>query len=852
MAIKLWCSYLNAMSRRVPADRVATTPEEHVYYTVVAKVACSLYDLATHSGGNGGDGDQTDSIYLAQATINAFEIAKRGLKQPIDDFDDGRYQKATRLVYDWEQKQVREKVGRLRVAARAGDLDKLSFEFEDAGGRAVKEFMGELVSTGGESANLTQTQRCALVLCHLSGATDVSAGFATLSEAAWAGVLGAPTDDMRKWIVEVACSLTESGCWPTIIRNNLEQLVDSVLLSAPTRRRELPRDRRWKVLHVQGANLRPVRRFERAIQNKVDRHQWDAEQAALAHLDLAVASETLAQSVCCFLNAIEWFLRALQDVLSCKEQATPAPSRGWFHRLQKGSEVWPQHGYSKEQVRHIHALHKAILMWTYTLLTSFSSSLNPPLRLHVAQRSFQVLATACLLAGPSHLEKESSSTVLGCLRVVANTAKLCPVSNPPGPVLVSEADLLSILTRELHCDFMLKLQLVGDDKLPPTLKPHHIAYQLFENNFRGIQDLPEMTREAAMSELLKSRGWTWENVEAVLSLPPPLTGRRRLVGTGTKTAGVGRNHKRLLHREWFEHQQGEREIELFGQKSHSAMASLVSRGDLCEALCYCDEKTPFGCVFSLDQPATDMHYHPFQKLFFKPDSLEGTMMLSTLLHADYLLKELSTGVEVSLYAPFDQRPSQLMTPYQLTSNASSSPFTRGLHHHRDADSIAFGLKRKAWSTRWTNRGKFVMYHVSDIAMKVRCAEMMPDQDGELRDSPSDTHDKDSPEHQFAADFSAHYDRIGAYFPVFLRLKELAKLNFLAVTTHSYTSSLRKATQITKADISNSELESVYREVNRDYWRQIEQACSRNGLDYWSLPSSVKDEVQLRKSCTVEG
>ena len=58
-------------------------------------------------------------------------------------------------------------------------------------------------------------------------------------------------------------------------------------------------------------------------------------------------------------------------------------------------------------------------------------------------------------------------------------------------------------------------------------------------------------------------------------------------------------------------------------------------------------------------------------------------------------------------------------------------------------------------------------------MKVNMMPMFLDKDGNLKDIIKDQND--SAEQEFVDAFTKNYDRIGFYFPEFLRLKELAKI-----------------------------------------------------------------------------
>lgn len=51
--------------------------------------------------------------------------------------------------------------------------------------------------------------------------------------------------------------------------------------------------------------------------------------------------------------------------------------------------------------------------------------------------------------------------------------------------------------------------------------------------------------------------------------------------------------------------------------------------------------------FTLDDPDPQFRIHPFQEFSYHPTSLNGTDYLMTMLHADYFLKQITTGIEIN-------------------------------------------------------------------------------------------------------------------------------------------------------------------------------------------------------------
>ena len=216
-----------------------------------------------------------------------------------------------------------------------------------------------------------------------------------------------------------------------------------------------------------------------------------------------------------------------------------------------------------------------------------------------------------------------------------------------------------------------------------------------------------------------------------------------------------------------------------------------------------------GCFFSLEAVTPqETLYHPFNKQIFSPKELEASKFLNTLFHTDYLLKQLSTGFEISSYPPFYKRPAHegllkgLPTALQkvLLSIPSRGPSLSRVHRFWiQADAMEYDVQENDDSVRWM---------FGDVDMTIRCKPMSHSQDGELHDQDVLGPDPDSPEGQFTADFTTHYDQIGKYFPEFLRLKELCKVQFLGAFIASFERSLEEQ----RKQLERREMDGKYREI----------------------------------------
>ena len=76
-------------------------------------------------------------------------------------------------------------------------------------------------------------------------------------------------------------------------------------------------------------------------------------------------------------------------------------------------------------------------------------------------------------------------------------------------------------------------------------------------------------------------------------------------------------------------------------------------------------------------------------------------------------------------------------------------------------------------------GTKITLRLGEVKMTIRSHPLFPGSDGKLEDT-EHGNDPDSAEAQFAADMTSAYDEISLHFPMFARLRELAKLQFLGL------------------------------------------------------------------------
>lgn len=182
-------------------------------------------------------------------------------------------------------------------------------------------------------------------------------------------------------------------------------------------------------------------------------------------------------------------------------------------------------------------------------------------------------------------------------------------------------------------------------------------------------------------------------------------------------------------------------------------------------------------LFSLDQISADYPYHPFQKQRLAPASLAGTEIHQTLLHTDYLLKFLSTGVEPCGHAPFQLRAVEAGVLNRLPANLRRKLLT--IHQ---VQGPAGGEQHRLWiepvselKYNLEQRDGKVYVQFGELKMGVRAKRLVPTTDGDLADAPADD-EEESSSHAFAKLVTTYYAEFGQAFPEFLRLRELCKIS----------------------------------------------------------------------------
>ena len=232
--------------------------------------------------------------------------------------------------------------------------------------------------------------------------------------------------------------------------------------------------------------------------------------------------------------------------------------------------------------------------------------------------------------------------------------------------------------------------------------------------------------------------------------------------------------------------------------------------------------------FTLDPPNTDYHSHPFNEMRYLPKRLsKSPNYLLTLLHADYLLKMISTGVEINAFEPFQMRPStenlmqrlpaHIRDELQAIAVKKSGLVMDSIHRFWIQPQSNIEYEQTVYKGLFGRKyDNIVQFYLNDnLKMCVKQHRMKYDEQGNLIDDNDENEDDQSAEAQFARTFTKYYDEIGEYFPELLRLKELAKLGCIARIIHGrYESQCELASRIENDTDLDTHLKNSKEKIGR--------------------------------------
>ena len=521
----------------------------------------------------------------------------------------------------------------------------------------------------------------------------------------------------------------------------------------------LPFETQWPNLGVVGLEVKGHIKFEKAVGCQVKDGNWDEWEAAIAYLDYIAACDHPAQYTLCFIYASLWLYKYIK--------ANPSLSNSQKYALTKAIGICSQEANGVASLK-----------------------LSPVMKLYVARMSLGILLHTLNIT-KSVANDEVIDQVASLINIVIYNSRFCPLWDMP-LVPISEAALLNIKANRFHSKFLIQLQDLAKDQIP--LKEHELHYQLYENDLSHVHPLqdPVTAKSRAMQELLIEKGWVWNDVRNLLTSQLSL---RDSNGWLKRSTTLAKNMEFAEIKGFrFNSNENNPSVELLVIPANKGSNGLFSLDDVYTVLEMGNNERFEPALFSLDPPnVTEQHYHPFQQFIYEPESLQNTDFLHTMFETDYLMKSFTIGTEVSAKPPFLQRsckdgllkglPDELC---KALKPINERPGSHGNKVHR------FWIQAGRLEYCNETDGDTETLRINNIEMVIRSHPLFPSQDGKLEDTEF-SDDPDSPEAQFAADMTAAYNQISKYFPMFARLRELAKLQFIILFLNAKVEDLKKRT-----------------------------------------------------------
>jgi hypothetical protein len=313
-------------------------------------------------------------------------------------------------------------------------------------------------------------------------------------------------------------------------------------------------------------------------------------------------------------------------------------------------------------------------------------------------------------------------------------------------------------------------------------------YFYFEGVWKGWIDNKQFVdvRQKCMEDLLDDNNWTMDHVENTLCWPLiPKTDDGWLLNTKHRLQ-LGHTAYSQVIGVTLNNENGH--IEFMFTQAKKNEHNLFDATDVIDVLTNGIVYT----IFTLDPPTADYHSHPFHEMRYIPKRLSQIPnFLLTLFQADYLLKMISTGVEICSLQPFEMRsstenlmqrlPAYIREELQAIAVKKSGLIKDSIHRFWIQPQSTIEYEQTFYKGfLWRTNENITQFYLSDnLKMCVKQHRMKYDEQGNLIDDEDENTDEESAEAQFARTFTKYYDEIGIYFPELLRLKELLKLTFLS-------------------------------------------------------------------------
>lgn len=364
-----------------------------------------------------------------------------------------------------------------------------------------------------------------------------------------------------------------------------------------------------------------------------------------------------------------------------------------------------------------------------------------------------------------------------------------------------------------------------------------LLYQLYENDLRYVCKLENSAdaKARAMEEMLNEKEWTWEDVACLMTSP---LSPRDQEGWLIQQPVLGQSLEFSELKGFAFNLDPECpsvEIIAIPADRSRGRVGLFSMEDV-QTVLQLDPGDLYPIFFSLDSPNANQQFHPFQQFRYGTEKLQKTPLLHTLFETDYLLKSFSVGAEASSKPPFNQRPCKEGLTKRLPSHLQEAIKPIAERGSCLSNIHRFWIQAEEIVYDQTQIGSKLQFRLSDLKMKVRSHPLLPGMDGNLQDTEEDD-DPNSPEAKFAADLTSHYNEIGLHFPMFARLRELAKLQLLGIVLRSVLDDMNEKAEGKGVEVSREMLTEIQRETRQHHQTQTVEVLRKVGQQVGVWPAA---------------
>ncbi|EFC35392.1 predicted protein, partial [Naegleria gruberi] len=405
------------------------------------------------------------------------------------------------------------------------------------------------------------------------------------------------------------------------------------------------------------------------------------------------------------------------------------------------------------------------------------------------------------------------------------------------------SNLMAYFTVYLNMKSMEEPEFEGREQLFTVMHRDHV---LLDGSWMGwLKDESNEIRFMFIDQCLREKGWTIYQVESLMTWDMITRDDGWLSPSNTLNF---KSEKRLysgVRGFIFDTESGDINLELV--PATSLQDAYFSWGDVDYIL----KNGIRGIFFSLDPPdhPYPFNFHTFQQIRVGPTDVPiHSDIVMTFLHADYLLKMISSGVEVNSYYPFHTRDvSNILEILPERLRAVLSPI-----HHRDnyvpdlgGSAHRFWIDCEEIPTYTSERGGKISYTLGKFDTKVKTMKMLYNSlTGQLED---DEH-AGSSESEFANAFSKHYEEISQYFPVLRRVSELYKLFTICTLLISLKERLNDMSSQKLISLPRPNLDAYPLNSSSEIDKVMRSILTTNGIS-WSDRHKVSNYSSTEKEVT---